>query len=69
MLGAGYMGATIKENMAYAQRLVTEQLPSSVFYSNIRHVAYAGIVQLVVFGYIVIVSVFKPWMKRVSKSN
>lgn len=39
VLGAGYMGVIIKENMAYAQRLMSEDLAVGVFYDNVRNVA------------------------------
>ncbi len=64
LLGAGYMGATIKENMVCAGQLLTENADTAVFFANVRHVAIAGIVQLVAFLYIVAISVVKPWKKK-----
>ena len=64
VLGVGYMGVIIKENMAYAQRLLSEDLAVGVFYDNVRNVAIAGIVQLAGFAYIIGISVVKPWKKR-----
>ena len=63
-LGAGYMGATIKENMVYAQRIQADNADASIFLANIRHVAIAGIVQLIGFAYIIVISVVKPWRKK-----
>ena len=63
-IGAGYMGATIKENMVYAQKVLTENADTSLFFANVRHVAIAGIVQLIAFVYIIVLSVVKPWKKR-----
>ena len=57
-LGAGYMGVVIEENFAYAQWLLSEDLPTDIFFANIRNVAISGIVQLVVF--MLVISVFKP---------
>ncbi len=62
-IGAGYMGVTIKENMAYAQKVLTENADTSIFFAHVRHVAIAGIVQLVIFVYIIVLSVVKPWKK------
>ncbi len=60
VLGAGYMGVVIEENFAYAQRLLSEDLPTDIFFANIRNVAISGIVQLVVFLLVIVISVFKP---------
>lgn len=64
VLGAGYMGATIKENMIYAQSVLTGNAETSSFLANIRNVAIAGIVQLIAFAYLIIISVVKPWKER-----
>ena len=64
VLGAGYMGATIKENMIYAQSVLTGNAETSSFLANIRNVAITGIVQLIAFAYIIIISVVKPWKER-----
>lgn len=64
VLGAGYMGATIKENMMYAQKILTNNADAGIFLANIRSVAFAGIVQLIGFVYIIIISVVKPWKKK-----
>lgn len=63
-LGAGYMGVTIKDNMVCARNILTENAETSVFFANIHNVAIAGIVQLIGFAYIIIVSVTKPWKKQ-----
>ena len=64
VLGAGYMGVTIKENMVYAQKILTDNADTSIFLANIRYVAIAGIVQLIGFAYIIVISVVKPWRKK-----
>lgn len=64
VLGAGYMGVTIKENMVYAQRILADNADASIFLANVRYVAIAGIVQLIGFAYIIVVSVVKPWRKK-----
>ena len=64
VLGAGYMGVTIKENMVYAQRIQADNADTSIFLANIRYVAIAGIVQLIGFAYIIVISVVKPWRKK-----
>lgn len=63
VIGAGYMGMTIKENMAYAVELLDGNASVAKFWSNVHHVAIAGIVQLVLFVYVVFISVVKPWKK------
>lgn len=63
-LGAGYMGTTIKENMVYAQKVLAENADTGIFFANVRHVAIAGIVQLIAFVYIIVISVVKPWKKQ-----
>lgn len=60
-LGAGYMGATIKENMSYAQDILTKGADAGVFFTNVRNVAIAGIVQLIGFACIIVISGVKPW--------
>lgn len=64
IIGAGYMGVTIKENVLYAQRMLTEAISPDVYLANVHHVAMAGVIQLVGFVYIVAISVLKPWGKR-----
>lgn len=64
VLGAGYMGTTIKENMIYAQSILAENAETSSFLANIRNVAIAGIVQLIGFAYIIGISVIKPWKEN-----
>lgn len=63
-IGAGYMGVTIKENMVYAQKILTDNADASIFLANVRNVAIAGIVQLIGFAYIIVISVVKPWKKK-----
>ena len=62
-IGAGYMGVVIKENMVYAQKVLIENADTSIFFANVRHVALAGIVQLITFVYVIAISVIKPWKK------
>lgn len=62
-IGAGYMGG-IKENMVYAQKILTDNADASIFLVNVRSVAIAGIVQLIGFAYIIVISVVKPWKKK-----
>ena len=63
LIGKVYMGVTIEKNMGYAAMMLTESLPVEPFLANVRHVAIAGIVQLVGFAAILILSVMKPWTK------
>ena len=64
IIGAGYMGVTIKENVAYAQNMLSENISPDVYWANVHHVAIAGIVQIIGFVYIVAISVIKPWKKK-----
>lgn len=68
IIGAGYMGVTIKENVVYAQTLLSENGSTDVYWANVYNVAVAGIIQLIGFVFIVAISVFKPW-KRNSKQS
>lgn len=63
-IGAGYMGVTIKENMVYAQKILTDNADASIFLANVRSVAIAGIVQLIGLACIIAISVVKPWKKK-----
>ncbi len=63
VIGAGYMGVTIKENMVYAGQLLDGKADVAKYWNNVHHVAIAGIIQLVLFVYVVCVSVVKPWKK------
>ena len=64
IIGAGYMGVTIKENIVYAQNMLSENICTDVYWRNVYRVAAAGIIQLVGFIFIVAVSVIKPWKKK-----
>ena len=64
IIGAGYMGVTIKENVAYAQNMLSENISPDVYWANVHHVAIAGIIQIIGFVYIVAISVIKPWKKK-----
>ncbi len=63
LIGKIYMGVTIEKNMDYAGMMLIESLPAEPFLANVRNVAIAGIVQLVGFAAILILSVWKPWVK------
>jgi len=63
LIGKVYMGVTIERNMDYAAMMLAEPLPVEPFLANVRNVAIAGIVQLVGFAVILILSVMKPWGK------
>ena len=58
ILGVGYMGVTIKANAIYAEQLL-EGAAADLYWQNVYGVAAAGVVQLVGFLCIVIVSVLK----------
>ena len=62
-IGTGYMGVIIKANMVYAQKVLTENADTSFFFAHVRHVVIAGIVQLIIFVYIIVLSVVRPWKK------
>jgi len=69
LIGKVYMGVTIEKNMDYAAMMLTEPLPVEPFFANVRNVAIAGIVQLVGFAAILILSVWKPWVKKKSAAK
>ena len=64
VIGAGYMGVTIKENAIYAQKMLSENINPTIYWDNIHHVAIAGVIQMIGFIYIVAISVMKPWKKK-----
>lgn len=64
IIGAGYMGMTIKKNVVCVQTMLPENISTEVYRDNVYHVAVAGIIQIVGFGCIVAISVFKPWKKK-----
>lgn len=64
IIGAGYMGITIKDNVVYAQNMLYDNVSIDAYWANIYHVAIAGIIQLVGFVCIVTISVIKPWKKK-----
>lgn len=63
LIGKVYMGVTIENNMDYAAMMLAGPLPVEPFLANVRNVAIAGIVQLLLFTAILILSVWKPWVK------
>ena len=64
VIGKAYMGVLIVRNMEYAERMLNENILTEPFFVNVHNVAIAGIVQLVGFMAILILSVTKPWNKR-----
>lgn len=58
------MGVIIEKNMVLATALMQGNSDVEVFYSNVSHVATAGIVQLVGFMSVLVISVVKPWTSR-----
>lgn len=64
IIGKLYMGIIIEKNMAYAERIMTEGITSEPFYTNVTNVAIAGIIQLVLFAVVLILSVVKPKKKE-----
>lgn len=64
LIGKVYMGVIIEKNMVLATALMQGNSDVEVFYSNVSHVATAGIVQLVGFMSVLVISVVKPWTSR-----
>ena len=64
VIGKAYMGVLIVRNMEYAERMLNENILTEPFFVNVHNVAIAGIVQLVGFMAILILSVTRPWNKR-----
>lgn len=63
LIGAGYMGVLIKENVAYIEGVMPTTEYLAQYWINVRNIAVAGIIQMVGFLSIVVISVFKPWKK------
>lgn len=63
IIGVGYMGVTIKENMVVAQQLLDGLGAGKTYWHNVYGVAVSGIIQIIGFIYIVSISVIKPWKK------
>lgn len=63
IIGAGYMGVLIKENVAYIEGVMPTTEYLAQYWVNVRNIAIAGIIQMIGFISIVIISVFKPWKK------
>ena len=61
---AGYMGVVIERNIDYSNLILTENYQPDQYWNNVYNVAIAGIVQLVAFLFIIIISVVKPWKKK-----
>ena len=61
LIGKVYMGVIIENNMALATNMEMNDESIGTFYSNASHVAIAGIIQLVGFTIVLILSVVKPW--------
>lgn len=68
LIGKIYMGVTIEKNMDYAAMMLTESLPVEPFLTNVRYVAIAGIVQLVGFAAILVLSVCQQYFVFISES-
>lgn len=69
-IGAGYMGVIVKENVRYAeQALANGNMDFSIYWSNVYSVAVAGIIQLVFFLIIILLSVTKPKKRTVDVTN
>lgn len=68
VIGKAYMGVLIERNMEYAKQMLCENISSEPFFTNVYNVAIAGIVQLIGFMVILILSVVKPW-NRVKIQN
>ena len=64
IIGAGYMGVVIERNIDYSNLILTENYQPDQYWNNVYNVAIAGIVQLVAFLFIIIISVVKPWKKK-----
>ncbi len=64
VVGKAYMGVLIVRNMEYAERLLLKNISSEPFFTNVQNVAIAGILQLIGFMAILIISVAKPWNRR-----
>ncbi len=65
LLGAGYMGVQIKYDVKLIQDAMASGIAPDEYFTNIRNIAIAGLVQLVGFILITIISVFKPWKSKV----
>ena len=64
ILGKVYMGVVLECNYAYAGHVLNDGAAIEPFFENIHNVAVAGIIQLVGFGIVLILSVTKPWKKK-----
>lgn len=63
IIGAGYMGVLIKNDVAFLENAMPTSEFLAEYWVNVRHIAIAGIIQMIIFVFIVIISVFKPWKK------
>ena len=64
IIGAGYMGRVIGENLLYMQEALQTGSDWQQYFVNVRNVAISGIIQLVGFAAVLIISVVKPWKKN-----
>ena len=69
IIGKAYMGILIERNMALAEGLLTGIGSAERFYADVNHVVIAGIIQLIGFFVVLILSVVKPWNKRKSPTS
>ena len=67
VLGKAYMGVVLERNFAYAGQILNDSAATEPFFKNIHGVAVAGIVQLIGFTIVLVLSVTKPWKKVVKK--
>ena len=64
IIGAGYMGVLIERNIEYSELILAGNHPTEQYWENVYSVAIAGIIQLIAFLFVVIISVVKPWKKK-----
>lgn len=64
VIGAGYMGVLIERNIEYSELILAGNHPTEQYWENVYSVAIAGIIQLIAFLFVVIISVVKPWKKK-----
>ena len=58
------MGRVISENLLYMQEALQTGSDWQQYFVNVRNVAISGIIQLVGFAAVLIISVAKPWKKN-----
>lgn len=63
LIGAGYMGVLIKKNIVVVQSALDNSGNMSQYWDNVLNISVSGIIQIIGFICIIIISVFKPWKK------